>query len=85
MLGTVQDKLNERAQAVTTYMRVSLSAGAPPGFVADANISAGQLAQETNKLDTAKRAYEEALMVITACCLIALVAILGHRLLIRLF
>ena len=63
MLGTTQDKLNERGQAIAAYMRVCLAAGATPGFSVDANVSAGQLAQETNKLDTAKRAYEEALLV----------------------
>lgn len=63
MLGSCYQKIGDLDSSIATYMKVQSSAGAPPSFVVDANVSAGLIAQEVNKLDTARRAFEAALLV----------------------
>jgi hypothetical protein len=74
MLGNCLEKVNDSDGAIAAYLNVGPGCGAASAMIVDACLSAGQVAQEASRLDTAKTAYESALKVcfVLFCCCSAL-------------
>jgi hypothetical protein len=73
MLGSCLEKVNDTDGAIAAYLKVCPGCGASPAMIVDACLTAGQVAQENHRLDTAKTAYESALKVLDAvltCCVV---------------